>query len=282
MWTPSAILTATPRSTKPFVFGHIDVVRALLRHGADVNACDDDYFTPLHLAAQEDQADAIDALIQAGANTEASRGRRWTPLFSAMEYCSISAIYTLLRHGASLTVQDTDGDTPLHRACYWQHKGLEATVGLLLRSGADETAVNSADETPADLLGYLDDDDGKRYSEAEIERVRLLLARAPTNRAWLGRCWLVMLRSCAKTGRASTDETVGADEDSNDAGDRKSGKFKGVRRENGESAGSWVRSRMNGAGEVGVEGGAGGWASIVASVVGLEPEKVFRSIVGFL
>ncbi|CAN0297937.1 unnamed protein product [Ectocarpus fasciculatus] len=39
---------------------------------------------------------------------------------------------------------------------------------------------------------------------------------------------------------------------------------------------------MNGAGELGVEGGVGGLASIVASVVGLEPEEVFRSIVGFL
>ncbi|CAM9835991.1 unnamed protein product, partial [Ectocarpus sp. 13 AM-2016] len=262
--------------------GHIDVIGALLRHGADVNACDDDGFTPLHLAAQEDQAGAIDALIQAGANTEASRGRRWTPLFSATEYCSISAIYALLRHGASLTAQDTDGDTPLHRACYWQHKGLEATVGLLLRSGADETAVNNADETPADLLDCLDDEDGKRCSEAEIERVRLLLARAPVDRAWRRRCWLVMLHSCAKTGRATTDENGGADEASNDAGDRKSGKCKGVRTENGESAGGWAHSRMNGAGEVGVEGGAGGWASIVASVVGLEPEEVFRSIVGFL
>ncbi|CAN0492137.1 unnamed protein product [Ectocarpus sp. 12 AP-2014] len=262
--------------------GHIDVIGALLRHGADVNACDDDSFTPLHLAAQHDQAGAIDALIQAGANTEASRGRRWTPLFSATEYCSISAIYALLRHGASLTAQDTDGDTPLHRACYWQHKGLEATVGLLLRSGADETAVNNADETPADLLEFLDDEDGKRCSEGEIERVRLLLARVPADRAWRRRSWLVMLRSCAKTGRATTDENGGADEASNDAGDRKSGKCKGARTENGESAGGWVRSRMNGAGEVGVEGGAGGWASIVASVVGLELEEVFRSIVGFL
>ncbi|CAM9865828.1 unnamed protein product [Ectocarpus sp. 4 AP-2014] len=153
-------------------------------------------------------AGAIDALIQAGANTEASRGRRWTPLLSATEYCSISAMHTLLRHGASLTAQDTDGDTPLNRACYWQHNGLDATVGPLLRRGADEAAVNNTDETPADLLDYVDDEDGKRWSEAEIERVRLLPTRAPADRAWRRRSWLVMLRSCAETGRATTDETV--------------------------------------------------------------------------
>ncbi|CBN73837.1 ankyrin repeat protein [Ectocarpus siliculosus] len=263
--------------------GHIDVIGALLRHGADVNACDDAGFTPLHLAAQKDQPGAIDALIQAGANTEASRGRRWTPLFSATEYCSFKAVHTLLRHGASLTAQDTDGNTPLHRACYWRDKGMEATVDLLLRWGADETAVNNAGQTPVDMLDEHDDEnDGTTCSEAEFERVRLLLARAPANRAWRHRCWLVMLRSCAKTARANSDATGDADEDSNDARDRKVGKCKGARRENGESAGGGVRSRMNGAGEGGVERRAGGWASVVASVIGLGPEEVFRSIVGFL
>ncbi|CBN73782.1 ankyrin repeat protein [Ectocarpus siliculosus] len=262
--------------------GHIDVIGALLRHGADVNACDDVGCTPLHHAAEEDQVGAIDALIQAGANIESSEGGLLTPLFFASANCSLKAVHTLLRHGTSLTAQDTEGTTPLHRACYRQDIGVEATVDLLLQWGADETAVHNDGNTPADWLVENNNENGTTCSTAEIGRVRLLLARAPANRAWRRRCWLVMLRSCAKTARATTDKTGDADEGSNDVGDRKDGKCKGARRENGESAGGGVRSRMNGAGEVGVEGGASGLASIVASVVGLGPEEVFRSILSFL
>ncbi|CAM9559734.1 unnamed protein product, partial [Ectocarpus sp. 8 AP-2014] len=231
--------------------GHVDVIGALLRHGADVNACDDVGCTPLHHAAQADQAGAIDALIQAGANIESSEGGLLTPLFFATTNCSLKAVHTLLRHGASLTAQDTEGTTPLHRACYRQDIGVEATVDLLLRWGADETAVGNDGNTPADWLVEHDNENDGTCSTAEIERVRLLLARAPANRAWRRRCWLVMLRSCAKTARATTDKTGDADEGSNDVGDRKDGKCKGARTENGESAGGGVRSRMNGAGEVG-------------------------------
>ncbi|CAN0415891.1 unnamed protein product, partial [Ectocarpus sp. 12 AP-2014] len=227
--------------------GHINVIGALLRHGADVNTCGSDGWTPLHLAAINDRAAAIDALIQAGANPEASRGDRLTPLFSATDGGNISATRALLRRGVSLTAQNTDGDTPLHWACYWQDRGLEATVDLLLRWGADETAFNNAGKTPADLLDEHDNEnDRTTCSEAEIEQVRLLLARAPVNRSWRRRCWLVILRSYAKTVRATTEATGGPDEGSNDAGDRKCGKCKGARRENGESAGGGVRSRMNG------------------------------------
>ncbi|CAN0377376.1 unnamed protein product, partial [Ectocarpus sp. 12 AP-2014] len=201
--------------------GHVDVIGALLRHGADVNACDDVGCTPLHHAAQEDQAGAIDALIQAGANIESSEGGLLTPLFFATTNCSLKAVHTLLRHGASLTAQDTEGTTPLHRACYLQDRSVEATVELLLRWGADETAVDNDGHTPADLLDEYYDENDKTCSEAEIERARLLLARAPANRAWHRRCWIVMLRSCAQTARAAPDETSDADEDLNDAGDRK-------------------------------------------------------------
>ncbi|CAB1103642.1 unnamed protein product [Ectocarpus sp. CCAP 1310/34] len=265
-------------------FGHIDVIGALLRYGVDVNACGDDGFAPIHVAARRDQAGAINALMQAGANIESSEGGSSAPpLFSATDPRNLKAMNTLLGHGASLTAQDVDGNTPLHLACYRQDSGLEAPVDLLLRWGADETALNNDGKTPADLLDEHDNEnDRTTCSEAEIERVRLLLARAPADQARRRRCWLVMLRSFARTTRATTDETGDAHEGSNDAGDRDGGKCKGARRENGESAGGRVRSPMNGAGEVGVDGGAGGLASIVNSVVGLEPEEVFRSIVGFL
>ncbi|CAN0240580.1 unnamed protein product, partial [Ectocarpus sp. 8 AP-2014] len=75
--------------------GHVDVIGALLRHGADVNACDHAGFTPLHLAAQKDQAGAIDALMQAGPTSSPARAVRWRPPCSPPRTRAISKPCTL-------------------------------------------------------------------------------------------------------------------------------------------------------------------------------------------
>lgn len=52
--------------------GHVNVVRALLRHGSSVEASDGDGYTALHDAAGvDDGRDAIRALLEAGADIEA-------------------------------------------------------------------------------------------------------------------------------------------------------------------------------------------------------------------
>ena len=74
-------------------------------------------------------------------------------------------------------------------------------VDLLLRWGADETAFDDDGETPADALENVREH--RECSQDEIERVRLLLDRAPADRAWRRRGWLVMLRS--RASRATND-----------------------------------------------------------------------------
>lgn len=69
---------------------------------------------------------------------------------------------------------------------------MEVAADLLLRWRADETATTDAGGTP---LQELDDLGCMPYSQEELERTRLLLSRAPADRAWRRRCWLVMLRS---------------------------------------------------------------------------------------
>lgn len=104
-------------------------------------------------------------------------------------------------------------DTSLHSACKVQGPGLEMAVGLLVRWGADETAWDKFGRTPMDLL-YLARPDGERLcSQEEVERARLLLTRAPTERAWRGRRgWLVMLRSRAVKATGVSDDTTRNDD----------------------------------------------------------------------
>lgn len=83
--------------------------------------------------------------------------------------------------------------------CRTQERGAEAATDPLLRWGADETALDRDGKTPAEVL----DVPREGYpSQNEIDRVRLLLARAPADTARRRRGWLVMLRS-----RASMAET---------------------------------------------------------------------------
>ncbi|XP_078608745.1 death-associated protein kinase 1-like [Branchiostoma floridae x Branchiostoma japonicum] len=101
--------------------GHTGTCELLIRHGAAVNACDQDQYTPLHWAA--------------------GRGHTGT--------CEL-----LIRHGADVTASDELFQyTPLHRAAYRGHTG---TCELLIRFGADMTARNKDGKTPLDLVGLFE------------------------------------------------------------------------------------------------------------------------------
>ena len=110
----------------------------------------------------------------------------------------------LLQNRAKIDVRINDGDTPLHQACFGRRKGLRAVVDLLLRWGADETALNSDGGSAEEMFGMdkdEDDDIDNTAKQDEIDRTRLLLSRAPADRAWRRRGSLIMLRLCSEKAR---------------------------------------------------------------------------------
>ena len=145
-------------------------------------------------------------------------------------------------------------------------------MDLLLRSGADETIVDKDGISPMDEVESWF---GGGFDEPLFEAdwlVYRLMANAPANRAWRRRGYLVLCR--AHPDRMELERET------------RSGRA-GVMRK-ASSGGRLARKEASG--DHGTEGGgalagenAGGdWADIVASVLRLQEEGIFRIITGYL
>lgn len=253
--------------------GHIPILSVILRYRADPNARDPVGCTPLHTATLADQGDSVHVLIKAGADTNLKADGGWAALHAAARHHRCKAMLALLQNKAAVNTRiDSSGDTPLHRACCKQRRGLETAVDLLLRWGADETALNNRGRTPEQVLGSTRVRN-RHCSSDEVERARLLLVRAPADRSWRRRGWLVIFRSHAKKIVAAWDTSCvtggGTGNDFHHAAVDQEGKDRKI-------------SRNDAVGGVGHDRGDAGLSGVVALLVWLEPEAVFRSVIGFL
>lgn len=188
--------------------GNVDILRALLQHGIDVNRLTDGY-TSLHIAALNNKVGAIHVLVQAGADMEIGDDDDCTPFLVACGNQCHEAALTLFKHGAKVEVRDTRGETPLQIAARQAgREGVTATVDLLLRCGGDETAVNPDGRTASEIVGHHTEYATCRQREEGVERVRELLANAPADKAWRRRGFLVLCRAFWTKGRCLTATTT--------------------------------------------------------------------------
>ncbi len=115
--------------------GDIEMVRSLLKSGADVNAAQGDGMTALHWAALRDDADMAATLVYAGANLEATtRLGGNTPLHLASRQANTIAIEALLEAGSDVNAFTNTGVRALHLAAA---AGDQNAVAVLLFYGAE-------------------------------------------------------------------------------------------------------------------------------------------------
>ncbi|XP_019646464.1 PREDICTED: ankyrin repeat domain-containing protein 16-like [Branchiostoma belcheri] len=106
----------TGRGTALFsasVFGHVDVVRLLLRKGASVwKRTDGTLSSPLHATASRGHTEVVELLVHHGATLDIRDGIQVTPLMTACIYKQVDTARRLIELGARVDLADRFGRTP--------------------------------------------------------------------------------------------------------------------------------------------------------------------------
>ncbi len=116
---------------------HDKVVKLLLKQKANVDVQDKEGFTPLHLAAQNGHDSMVKLLLEKGANVNAKTEKGVTPLYLAAQAGYNDVAKLLLVKGANVNAKAERGFTPLHLAAQAGHNDV---AKLLLVEGANVNA----------------------------------------------------------------------------------------------------------------------------------------------
>ena len=124
----------------------MDIVRALIKAKACVNAQDDHGGTALHYAVAKGETDIVKALLDGGADPNARDGKGNTPLHYGAQTCfsgrsppPVEMLAMLVAAGADINSQNDAKCTPLHWGAQF---GAAETVKRLLDAGADATLLD--------------------------------------------------------------------------------------------------------------------------------------------
>jgi ankyrin repeat protein len=179
--------------------------------------------TPLLMAVNQGQYDIARALLQKGASASDSSKARQTALMLAKD---LRTMQLLLEHGAAAVITSTDsrGLTALHHQAT---AGVPAAVlCVLLKAGADPTAVDATGSTPAHLAGVA----GHFATETLLSRAAedyrkkhpapLLLCNGSSSSS--SDCGAT--GSCSTSGTSSCSSTAGSSGSRSDSSNQKKSK----------------------------------------------------------
>ena len=110
--------------------GHTDICGLLLAHGSDVNEMElKTKNTALHKAAIYGHENVVEALLSWGAIVDTQSHAGTTPLYLACQPGHLACVLALLKAGARVSLPDNTGSLPIHIAA--QQNRVEIVRALL-------------------------------------------------------------------------------------------------------------------------------------------------------
>lgn len=139
-------------------YGEWKKVAMHIRGGVEPNKPDDRGYYPLHMACQEGHLNVVKVLVKGGADLKVKddNGHGEPALLSAVGEGHLGVVRYLIKNGCDVNDRRYyGGDTPLHIACAW---GRFKEVVLLVTGGADINALDDNRHSPiyyAVTKGYI-------------------------------------------------------------------------------------------------------------------------------
>lgn len=137
--------------------GHLESLRLLLKHGANVRAQNFYGHTALATASCKGYTALVEEILthkEGRLTIEVAGNFARTPLLLAAGELHVEAYLLLRAYGANEGVRDTEGKTPLHRACMRIFEDIRSIVAAILGSEAGRSMVDVADDSLGTPLMY--------------------------------------------------------------------------------------------------------------------------------
>ena len=104
--------------------GHLNIIKVLVDHGANIKKRYSDGCTPLEQAVCEEHTSVIKYLINCGVDVNQKSSNNGTALHMACAYGQLEMAKLLIKNGADPKRRDNDGWTPRSFAGYYRRKAL--------------------------------------------------------------------------------------------------------------------------------------------------------------